>query len=191
MVGGDKRLWRPSSEQLSPFCARDEPFEDGAEVQRRDAGRGCRHRVRCCCGNARASLLALVFPRLSTADALVASQLPLERASGSKATPRAPAGDTSACPVLNGGVSLSADVLQQMARHHGGDGASGASGLLLGTDTSGARVYASEADLLERDLRILEWHVRLARKLRLQAPPEVVAARDRAQAELKRTRGWW
>ena len=93
--------------------------------------------------------------------------------------------------MLNGGVSLSADVLQQMARHHGGDGASGASGLLLGTDTSGARVYASEADLLERDLRILEWHVRLARKLRLQAPPEVVAARDRAQAELKRTRGWW
>jgi hypothetical protein len=121
-------------------------------------------------------------------NTLAASQLPLERASASKVQPRAAAGDASPCPVLNGGVSFSADVLQQMARHHGGD--SGAS-LLLGTDASGARVYASEADLLERDLRVMEWQLRLARKLRLQAPPEVVAARDRAQAELKRTRGWW
>lgn len=118
-------------------------------------------------------------------DALPASQLPLERASASKASPSAPPGDASPCPVLNGGVSFSSDVLQQMARHHGGD-----AGLLLGTDATGARVYASEADLLERDLRVLDWHLRLARKLRLHAPPEVVAARDRAQAELRRTRGW-
>jgi hypothetical protein len=91
---------------------------------------------------------------------------------------------------MNGSVSMSAEVLQQLARQQGG---SREGSLVLGTTKNGARVFASEADLADRDLAVLQWHIKTARRAGLLVPDEVLSARDRISTELRQTRRgkWW
>jgi hypothetical protein len=91
---------------------------------------------------------------------------------------------------MNGSVSMSAEVLQQLARQQGGGSGSQ---LVLGTTKNGVRVFASEADLADRDLAVLQWHIKTARKAGLAVPDEVLSARDRLRTELRQTRRgkWW
>jgi len=96
-----------------------------------------------------------------------------------------PSGDASLCPALNptggGAVSGSAALFQQMARQPGA---------VVGVDASGARVRATEAEEVERELADVRFQLAQARKKKL-APMPGLLERERELAKLAPRRGWF
>jgi|APGre2960657444_1045066.scaffolds.fasta_scaffold07440_3 hypothetical protein len=108
---------------------------------------------------------------------------------------------------MSGADSDTAALLQQMARSQGGGALALGESPVLGTDKvrvfwarwlslseafvsqHGVAVRASEAELVERDLALLAWQLRGARRRGLTPHPQLLAEQAQLQAQLARLRG--